>query len=109
MFQIVYSGYWLRVSSDQNPIPKRVGKRSMCTQSTHLAPPPHAINKVPAWLQITEAYSPFHLRYKMKDLLPLSCSIPRKRCIVLYARHLSSFVLLHHEFPMLSLDPEQTL
>lgn len=39
MFQIVYSGYWLRVSSDQNPIPKRVGKRSMCTQSTHLAPP----------------------------------------------------------------------
>lgn len=40
MFQIVYSGYWLRVSSDQNPIPKRVGKRSMCTQSTHLAPLP---------------------------------------------------------------------
>ena len=38
MFQIVYSGYWLRVSSYQNPIPKRVGKRSMCTQSTHLAP-----------------------------------------------------------------------
>ena len=39
MFQIVYSGYWLRVSSDQNPIPKRVGKRSMYTQSTHLAHP----------------------------------------------------------------------
>ena len=39
MFQIVYSGYWLRVSSYQNPIPNRVGKWSMCTQSTHLAPP----------------------------------------------------------------------
>lgn len=49
MFQIVYSGYWLRVSSDQNPIPKRVGERSMCTQSTHLAPPPlYAVNKEPA-------------------------------------------------------------
>ena len=41
MFQIVYSGYWLRVSSYQNPIPNRGGQEvDVYTIDTSCPPSP---------------------------------------------------------------------